>query len=131
MAPVIKNIPEETLKAICQAYIDGEKTKTICKTYGVSTGTLSRILEIHNVPRRKAKDISIKTCRHCGTVRNPEGALYCCMCGNPMLTDKELIIKKLRDMSKYDVTMHGVFKDDYIKDIKYLLDKVEKLEVVE
>lgn len=133
MAPVIKNLSEETKKDICQAYKNGEKCKTICKMFGISTGTLHRILEIYEVPQRKpnSEKKDTKKCRYCGASITQKGALYCCMCASSLRTEKEIIVDEMEKLKSHFTIIGSAFRDEYIADVNRIIGLINKLEVIE
>lgn len=132
----IHDLSKDTINEILKLYCDGHvTTKYICEQYNISSGTLSKLVDINNITRRnpsrtgvKHKTLHTKKCKFCGNV-NPVNAKFCCECGKPMYTEKELILVKLDELTKYFIVVQHADRDKYIGHIQEIMSMVKSLKV--
>lgn len=134
MGTAIKDLTNDTIDEILKLYCDGHvTTKYICEQYKIGSGTLSKLVDIYNIERRnpsrtgvKHKTLHTKKCKFCGNT-NPVNAKFCCECGKPMYTDKELILVKLDELTKHFIVLQHTDRDKYISQIQEIVGMVKAL----
>ena len=113
---------EEQTKEIIAKYQDSDILITdICAEYGISSGTLARIVRENGVkfrnnnlckPRpRKAR--TKKVCHWCKKTVNIPGAKYCPYCGRNIQTEGEIIIDKLTGLFPYGEHLPVNAREEY------------------
>lgn len=134
-ATILDRMSQKTKDEIIKLYKDGDiRTKEICAAYGIGDGTLNKIIVEADVPYRnpyQAKPRKNKICRTCGSKINPPGAKYCCECGKPLYSDKELVIKQLEKLTNYFIVLEHANRDKYIAEVNDIISNVEKLKTVD
>lgn len=126
------------ISEITKLYTDSDlSTKEIAQMYGISAGTLSRLIDNSGVDRRhpgqvgrkkRKSDNNYKVCRNCGA-KNTKESNFCNMCGTALLTDKQVVLQKLEKLTDYFVVLQHANRDKYIKEVNDIIGMVEKLDV--
>lgn len=133
----LESIPKEKKEAIARDYLDlSIKVHEIPKKYHISPATLRKIREEYSIPLRMADNRTASAqgetktvvCSNCGSGINPIGAKFCCICGKPILTPKEALIKRVQELTKYFQLASAGTRDAFIADINKILEGIKKLE---
>lgn len=136
MRKYIKDLSKGTIDEILKLYSDSPvTTRFICEQYNISSGTLSRLVGMNNIARRcpsrcgtRSESNDKRKCRFCGN-KNPSNAKFCCECGKPIYTDKELILIKLEELTKHFIVLQHANRDKYISQIQEIISMVKSLKV--
>ena len=133
----LESIPKEKKEAIARDYLDlSIKVHEIPKKYHISPATLKKIREEYSIPLRthegraayvKAEPKTVVS-SNCGCGINPIGAKFCCICGKPILTPKETLIKRVQELTKYFQLASAGTRDAFIADLNKIVEGVKKLE---
>lgn len=133
----LESIPKEKKEAIARDYLDlSIKANEIPKKYHISPNTLRKIREEYSIPLRTAEgrtasvqgEPKTAVCSNCGSGINPIGAKFCCICGKPILTPKEALIKRVQELTKYFQLASAGTRDAFIADLNKIVEGVKKLE---
>ena len=133
----LESVPKEKKEAIARDYLDlSVKVSEIPKKYHISPTTLKKICEEYSIPLRTAggRTASVQgepktvVCSNCGCGINPIGAKFCCICGKPILTPKETLIKRVQELTKYFQLASAGTRDAFIADLNKIVEGVKKLE---
>lgn len=134
----IIELSNREITEIIKLYTDSAlPTKEIAQMYGISDGTLSRLIGNSGVARRnpgqvgkkkRKSDNNYKVCRKCGA-KNSKESNFCNMCGTALLNDKQIILQKLEKLTDYFVVLQHANRDKYIKEVNDIIGMVEKLDV--
>ena len=136
----LESIPKEKKEAIARDYLDlSIKANEIPKKYHISPATLKKIREEYSIPLRTAEGRAASVqgepktgvCSNCGCGINPIGAKFCCICGKPILTPKETLIKRVQELTKYFQLASAGTRDAFIADLNKIVEGIKKLEVRE
>lgn len=134
----LESIPKEKKEAIARDYLDlSIKVHEIPKKYHISPATLRKIREEYSIPLRMADNRTASAqgetktvvCSNCGSGINPIGAKFCCICGKPILTPKEALIKRVEGLTKYFQLASAGTRDALMADIRKIAEGIKKLEV--
>ena len=133
----LESIPKEKKEAIARDYLDlSIKVHELTKEYHISPATLKKIREEYSIPLRTAEGRAASVqgepktvvCSNCGCGINPIGAKFCCICGKPILTPKETLIKRVQELTKYFQLASAGTRDAFIADLNKIVEGVKKLE---
>lgn len=136
----LESIPKEKKEAIARDYLDlSVKVHEIPKKYRISPNTLKKIREEYSIPPRTAEGRAASVqgepktvvCSNCGCGINPIGAKFCCICGKPILTPKEALIKRVQELTKYFQLASAGTRDTFIADLNKIVEGIKKLEARE
>ena len=133
----LESIPKGKKEAIARDYLDlSIKANEIPKKYHISPNTLRKIREEYSIQLRTAEGRTASVqgepktvvCSNCGSGINPIGAKFCCICGKPILTPKETLIKRVQELTKYFQLASAGTRDTFIADLNKIVEGVKKLE---
>lgn len=133
----INKLSQELKDEIVRCYTDTRLTTTeICEMYNLSTGTFNRIISMSGVARRNPDrvgtkyskhKITYKSCSYCGTKALSENSKFCHICGKPLCTYKEQILKDLQKLTKYSNSIDVENRLKFINSIQDLKKRIKKL----
>ena len=138
---IVDRLSAEIKAEIVKLYVDSPlTTKEICQSYNIGSSALNDIINEAGVPHRspslvgKTRNTSGKKkkyCRSCGSRLSPAGAKFCCECGKPLFTEKELIINQLEGLTTYFITLEHANRDKYISEVNAIIKAVKGLKIID
>jgi hypothetical protein len=137
----VDNLSKEVKEEIIRLYSEtNTPTTNICAMYGFGSSTLMSIIKEAGIPYRRPsasgkkktiKEGKKKYCRSCGSRLSPKGSKFCCECGKPLYTEKEMILAKLEHLTNYFIAIDHVNRDKYIGEVNDIINAIKKLKVIE
>ena len=137
----LSRLTEEDKQRILQDYQEKMLIGDICSKYNISAKTIYRLLKERGISKRgyensvknfnKNKQKQYKVCKYCGSKINPIQAIYCCECGKVIVTDRDIVIRKLEKLTNYFIILEHKNRDKYIATINDIIKDVKNLNIVE
>lgn len=130
-------LTNEEKQNLIEDYKNGMQTRVICNKYDISAKTIYKVLSQFGVEKKTLVNTKnytkqhYKTCKYCGSKINPIQAIYCCECGKVIVTDRDIVIRKLEKLTNYFIILEHKNRDKYIATINDIIKDVKNLNIVE
>lgn len=130
-------LTNEEKQNLIEDYKKGVQTRAICNKYDISAKTIYKVLSQFGVEKKTLVNTKnytkqyYKICKYCGSKINPIQAIYCCECGKVIVTDRDIVIRKLEKLTNYFIILEHKNRDKYIATINDIIKDVKNLNIVE
>ena len=138
---IVDKLSPEVKQEVIRLYAETKvSTRDICAQYNFGSSALMDIINEAGVPFRRPEQVGKirnfdgpkkRFCHSCGSRLSPKGSKFCCECGKPLYSEKEIIVIQLEKLTGYFIALEHAKRDDYISEINTIIKEVKKLKVVE